>query len=639
MSTRISIKGGTLTGHFAHRDPLETCLAYRVRMGLEQGLVPAEDLSNRLASTIGQEHEVTVVTGLQMTKGGITVIGAQDPDPDKQQQTDLTLAAMRRGDRLISGGYLRMGSGIAALAAGIQARWKLPTCPMFWGEPDLLRRVDDPERSSAFGTWHYEVADIKSARSSKLPARLQVAFYSWLLSEIQGVMPTTGYVVPRPLTGGTPPWQPFPIAEVLPVAELFVREEYWDIITADPRDLVSTSAYTTPLTAVWAEREGLQVEDLIACDIAAQPGMRLPARRGLYRQQVRTIQDLAAASAAALTAAVGPGATRVGLEKQRIQAQVCVAGRPRWRDAAATDLNGIVKTLTDETDAGLPAVDLCDPSAVVVQFDMESDPFAGIEYLFGYSVQLPTKPAGDPQFIWAPTADAAGEQAAFEGFLTAMEALIAAHGQVVIVHYAPYEPTHLRQLAAKYPGSASHANADRVEALCGRMLDLYRLITASLWLPFRSYSIKQVAPGLEQLPAPGGAGTGHTWLAITSIAMCEQRLQAGKMKPAAIQAAVAELQRAKADLHLTDEADLLSASAAMSIVWHDQWRRTGAPIWKQLIELYNADDLLASAAVHRWLTAIARGATGDIDPAGATVSSARKTSSATRSRTSRQEPA
>ncbi|MDZ7936988.1 MAG: hypothetical protein U5M53_01365 [Rhodoferax sp.] len=36
MTARISIKGGTLTGHFAHRDPLEIYLAYRVRVGLEQ---------------------------------------------------------------------------------------------------------------------------------------------------------------------------------------------------------------------------------------------------------------------------------------------------------------------------------------------------------------------------------------------------------------------------------------------------------------------------------------------------------------------------------------------------------------------------------------------------------------------------
>lgn len=615
MSTLISVKGGTLTGHFAHRDPLETCLDYRVRQGLESGLVVEKDLSARLASTIGQEHEVTVVKTLKKA----TIIGGQDNDRDKATQTGLTVEAMRRGDRLISGGFICMGKRVTALATAIQKQWKLPVRPMFWGEPDLMRRVDSPEQPSAFGPWHYEVADIKSARSSKLPARLQVAFYSWLLAEIQGVLPTTGYVVPRPLTGGAPPWEPFLIAEVLPIAELFVREEYWSIVTAEPTDLISTTGYSTPLAAVWAVREGLLSEELTACDVAALPGMRLPARRGLYRKRIRTIRDLAAVSPTALDAAVGPGATRVGLEKQHIQAQVCVAGRPRWRDAAATDLNAIAKTLTDETDAGLPAVDLGDKNAVVVQFDMESDPFAGIEYLFGYSVQLPKKPAAAPQFTWAPTADAAGEQAAFEAFLTAMEAITAAHEQVVIVHYAHYEPTHLRQLAAKYPGAAAHPNADRVEALCSRMLDLYRLIMSSLWLPFGGYSIKQVAPGLEDLPAPGGPGAGHTRLVITSFAGCAERLGTSGFKRPAVTAALAELEKAKAELQLEDETELLSASAAMSIVWHDRWRRTGAPIWKQLIEWYNADDLHASDAVHRWLTAIARGATEGIDPAGATA--------------------
>jgi predicted RecB family nuclease len=632
MTAMISIKGGTLTAHFAHRDPLETCLAYRVQQGIETDLQLSVDLSHRLASTIGIEHEAEVVGTHKKSKAGITIIGRQDNDPDKAIQIAKTVEAMRRGDSLISSGFLLMGKRITGLAVTIQQQWGLHSRPMFWGEPDLLRRVDDKNRPSAFGSWHYEVADIKSARHSKLPARLQVAFYSWLLEEVQGVLPEAGHVVTRPLTSGPPPWEPFPIAEALPIAELFVREEYWSIVTVEPETLISTSGYGTPLAEVWAKREGLLVDDLTACDHAALPGMRLPARRGLYRQQIRTVTHLALATSAALDGAAGPGATRVGLEKQQIQAQVCVAGRPRWRDAAATDLNAIAKNLTDETDSGLPPVELSDHKAVIIHFDMESDPFAGIEYLFGYRVHLPNQSAGETQFIWAPTADAAGEQAAFESFLTAMEQLITKHKRVVIVHYSHYEPTHLGQLAEKYPGNPKRPNRERVIAVCGRMLDTYRLITASLWLPFSSYSIKQVAPGLADLPAPGGSGTGHSWLIINSIAECAELLTAAGADSKTVTAAVAELKKAKAELELDDEADLLSASAAMSIVWHDRWRRTGAPIWRQLIEWYNADDLRASDAVHRWLTAIARGATASIDPAGVMKPAA------TRTRTKRSEP-
>ncbi len=618
MTTRISIKGGTLTAHFAHRDPLETCLDYRVRLGLEKDLVVIEDLSMRLASRIGTEHEEEVVSGLKKAKAGITIIGSQADDLGKEQQIALTLAAMTRGDRLISGGFLRMGKRISALSKDIQERWKLPGMPLFWGEPDLLRRVDDDTRPSCFGSWHYEVADIKSARTSKLPARLQVAFYSWLLEEIQGIQPTTGYVVPRPLDGAKPPWEPFLIAEALPIAELFVREEYWSIVTALPHDLVSTSGYDTPLASVWAEREGLLVDDLKACDLAALPGMRLPVRRGLYRNGVRTVTDLAVLSDTTLFAAAGPGATRSGLEKQRIQAQVCCSGRPRWRDAAATDLAVIAGSLTEESTAQSQPLKPFAANAVIVHFDMESDPFAGIEYLFGYQVHRPKHKPDDVHFIWAPTADAAGEEAAFMAFLKAMEALIVKHPSVVIVHYAHYEPTHLRLLAARYPGPAKSPTADRVEALCARMLDLYRLITASLWLPFSGYSIKQVAPGLETLPTPGGTGTGHAWLTIPTFAACAAGLTAvGESKKSA-EAAIIELNHAKQDLELTSEADLLAASAAMSIVWHDRWRRSGEPVWRHLIEWYNGDDLRASDAVFRYLAAVVAGATKGIDPPGAT---------------------
>jgi predicted RecB family nuclease len=53
----------------------------------------------------------------------------------------------------------------------------------------------------------------------------------------------------------------------------------------------------------------------------------------------------------------------------------------------------------------------------------------------------------------------------------------------------------------------------------------------------------------------------------------------------------------------------------MSIVWHDRWRRSGEPVWKQLIELYNGDDLEATRAVWAYLKGLAAGQTAGIDAA------------------------
>ncbi|MFM2092320.1 MAG: hypothetical protein RLZZ127_2809, partial [Planctomycetota bacterium] len=127
-----------------------------------------------------------------------------------------------------------------------------------------------------------------------------------------------------------------------------------------------------------------------------------------------------------------------------------------------------------------------------------------------------------------------------------------------------------------------------------------------------SYSIKAVAPALAAWDPPGH---GHAWLAIPTIAACHDRLRAEGHGARAAKAAVDDLRAAATDLDLADEAELLAPSAAMSIVWHDRWRQTESPVWRQLIGWYNQDDLRASDAVFRWLAAIAQDNPG-IDAAG-----------------------
>src|SRR3954463_12660923 len=60
----------------------------------------------------------------------------------------------------------------------------------------LLRRDHEPgEPDSAFGAWHYEVADTKLARHVKASAILQICSYVEQLTRIQGVQPQRMHVV------------------------------------------------------------------------------------------------------------------------------------------------------------------------------------------------------------------------------------------------------------------------------------------------------------------------------------------------------------------------------------------------------------------------------------------------------------
>ena len=63
------------------------------------------------------------------------------------------------------------------------------------GHADFLLRVDDVDRPSVWGDYHYEVADTKLARHVKASAVLQICSYVDQLERIQGVRPEWLHVV------------------------------------------------------------------------------------------------------------------------------------------------------------------------------------------------------------------------------------------------------------------------------------------------------------------------------------------------------------------------------------------------------------------------------------------------------------
>ena len=60
------------------------------------------------------------------------------------------------------------------------------------GRTDVLRRIDTP---SDLGPWSYEIIDTKLARETKGGTVLQLCLYAELVASVQGIKPTTCYVV------------------------------------------------------------------------------------------------------------------------------------------------------------------------------------------------------------------------------------------------------------------------------------------------------------------------------------------------------------------------------------------------------------------------------------------------------------
>lgn len=596
---RITFRGGTISGHFSQSSALETCLDYRCRLGLEPGLVAPPDALLDYFSRAGVEHERTLLDRLEAEGRQITRIGRQPGDADKSRQTELTLAAMRRGDPLISGGYLQAGDRLRTLAAASAVLWRLPRVPIIWGEPDLLQRVDDPDDPSAIGPWYYQPADIKSSRHARLPGSLQVAFYGLLLNDAQDVRPDRGAILPRPLEpAGAMVWEFFNLDPLYGQLHDFMWSEYWRIVTSDPHDLAADDALSTPLAEVWGKREGLIRDDLATCDIAILPGLRREPRRHFRRVGMQRIGDLAAASPELVRSAVGTGLRESGALRLQAQARSCVQGSPHWRNQDAQR-----RWLSEPTRNSALAL-LRDRASTTIVLDLENDPLTDCDYLYGLSVHRPGDDAHASrlQHIWAQTPDEAGTVAAARELLSTIEAIAVQNGAVTVVHYGHVEASRLLRLSERHPEALPLA---RVEAILGRYLDLHPLLTAHLLLPVTSYSLKEVAPLIERLPAPGGPGHGHRWLALSGLEDLAADLRRCGWQEAEIPAAQAHLQQGALELGMTDPVELLAPSAGMSVVWYERWRLTGQLLWRHLITTYNTDDLRATFAVLRYLRDLA----------------------------------
>jgi predicted RecB family nuclease len=105
----------------------------------------------------GEAHEREVLDRFRADGHDVTEI-AKAPD---DEMAAATLEAIRSGADVIYQGVLTGG-------------------PVLFGRPDFLLRA---------GGTHYEVVDAKLARSAKARAIAQIAFYSHLLAEAQGVRP------------------------------------------------------------------------------------------------------------------------------------------------------------------------------------------------------------------------------------------------------------------------------------------------------------------------------------------------------------------------------------------------------------------------------------------------------------------
>lgn len=594
-----TITGSVIYSHFRYLCPYYTWLLFN--KGLPK-IIPAP--ADRLLMDSGIKHEQEAVAYFQNAFGdGCAVIQGEEGLSEEENirlRFERTLAAMSEGKPIIYHGILAPDDGLIRPGEG--------AAPMtVRGETDFLFRIDEAG-GGRFDGYHYEVGDAKSSRSSKFCQQMQVTFYSWLLESIQGVRPQCGRVLTRPLgiEQGAAPFRDelFLIDDHIWTLMSFLEEEFGEILHKEEGDFFfhpKGGCGTCPFYDHCLERAGA------SNDLSLLPDIKKIQKRHLNHAGIRDIDALAKADDGILQqAAHATGVTFEGLSKIRRQAMATVTGEAISRGAFDSPRSACLAMTAGELDLpgekdGIRAIDFTNPSLVHVHFDMESNPYTGTEYLFGLMVDTASQ-RGVPEFFTSHSYSDDDEFQAFQSFLDRMDQIRREVGDqgFAIFHYAHYEPTHLLKLAEKHR-NRSRDLIDRVDYLNQRMVDLYKLIRKTYFLPVPSYSIKDVAPYIRSLMEKKGLSGGHEWKKIQSLAELEQELGESGWSGAQIRESVDEAREVMKRFELTDEAMIFDASADMSVVWFNLYVERKQPVWMKLIEIYNADDLKATRSLVDWL--------------------------------------
>jgi len=310
----------------------------------------------------------------------------------------------------------------------------------------------------------YEAVDTKLAQHAKPYHVLQLCFYTEQIARLQGVEPKRMH-----LALGSGESESFRVADFAAYHRR-VRRRFLEA--------VATAAVTEPYPV---EHCGL-CEFRPLCEEHWDAVDHLVRVAGIRRNQV---SRLVAAGIGTLTElATAPAGTNVP--------KIPASAFERLRDQAALQHerreSGLLRyhLLPSETERGLALLPA--PSSGDLFLDLEGDPFwesdRKLEYLFGLLWQQGEEI--EYRAFWAHDPDE--ERHAFESVIGFVHECLARDPQLHIYHYASYEPSTFKRLAAQY-GTCE----DAVDDLLRRevLVDLLTVVRQGLRAGLSSYSLKQ----------------------------------------------------------------------------------------------------------------------------------------------------
>jgi len=340
---------------------------------------------------------------------------------------------------------LKSGADVIFQGAFLSGNWG--------GWSDFLERVDLP---SLLGDYSYEVTDTKLKRKAHPKHVLQLALYSDLLTEIQGVSPEFGHVE---LGNGQ-----------RATLRLSDYAAYARLARARLENFIASPDPTRPIPC--SDCSLCRWQDHCEATWTAEDSLFTVAN--ITKGQVKKLESASISTLESLANSAGTvrGVAAPTLDKLRAQARLQQArktGNPTYELRPPQSRKGFDL---------LPA-----PQSGDLFYDIEGDPHyeGGLEYLHGIWFDQTFKA------FWAH--DHEEEARALTELLEFFKARIAQYPLARIYHYAPYEITALRRLTAKY--GIGEAFLDRLLRE-RRFTDLFAVVRGGVLVSEQNYSIKSL---------------------------------------------------------------------------------------------------------------------------------------------------
>jgi len=445
----------------------------------------------------GEAHENEVLERFQAASLAVTDLG-QVPEEDAARTTAEAIAS---GADVIYQAVLTQNTGPGSPGAH-EGR---PRGPALLGRPDFLVRaglLDTPDGEPRPGAGHYEVVEAKLARSAKARAVAQTAFYSHLLTGLQGVAPRWMH-----LALGTGETTALRVGDYA-AYERQIRRALVGFIEADTGENPPADPYPEPVEHCAICRWS----DLCAArrrrddDLSLVAGIAAGQRRGLKESGIATRRGLAATDDLS-------GVRRSGaepLQRARLQARLQVSSEDTGviqYHLLDPERNGDGLAIANRGLAALP-----EPADGDLFFDIEGARYYsedgrefGLQYLFGIVDTAEPDERGAARYHQVWCFDRVGEKQAFEKLIDFIAERLRRNPGLHVYHYNHYEPTavdHLTELhetRQEMVGRLMGRHATREDEVddllrLGVFVDLYRVVRQGLRAGVESYSIKRLEP-------------------------------------------------------------------------------------------------------------------------------------------------